>query len=292
MKLSFLDLLATPRESVELVSIAEALGYHRYWVGEHHNRTQCGNPLMLSAVMAAYTERIRLGTGATSLLLRSPYLIAEDARLLVGLFGDRLDLGVAPALESAPAVIDAIADGRSVSKHAYGDRMRELHGYLTGRVDDTHPLKGLGRKPGPPLWALGQGPTTVALAAELGLGLCISFHHGATIARAAEAIASYRAAFRPSEQFAEANAIAVISGFCSESPSLVERHRKASFIGTGSNYARTVDFFAGSAESTDLIRDAASKAGADEVMVLSLAFTDVARSNAAMLASLAKAWMD
>src|ERR1044072_183280 len=94
LRYSGLDVFRGPREPAERARRADALGFHRYWVGEHHTPTLCPNPLLLSAVLLGLTERIRIGTGAVGLLARSPLSIAEDVRLIRTLFGDRFDLGV------------------------------------------------------------------------------------------------------------------------------------------------------------------------------------------------------
>ncbi len=242
MRLSILD-FQTPAGAIELVQAADALGFHRYWIGEHHSQYQCANPLLLATVLAGLTRRVRLGTGGVCLSYANPFRVAEDARLAHYLFPERLDLGVAKGLGYEPALLAALtgaggaaggepgatgavsrggarsaAASGGVSGDPFETQATALHQYVTGRLPPGHPLAGtpLHLEPGPPVWILGTSPRSARLAAKLGAGFCISLHHSPAVEAARAAVAEYAASFSPSPEFPEPAAIAVVSGVCAD----------------------------------------------------------------------------
>ena len=87
------------RETIELAQITERLGYHRYWVAEHHGSASFAgsSPEVLISTIAAHTSRIRVGSGGVMLMHYSPLKVAENFRLLETLYPGRIDLGVGRA---------------------------------------------------------------------------------------------------------------------------------------------------------------------------------------------------
>src|SRR5699024_9718716 len=124
MKLSIVDLSHVPtggtavdamRNSVELAQKAEQLGYHRFWVAEHHANGEQGassNPEILIARIAALTSRIRVGSGTVLLNHYSPCKVAETFKLLHAMTPGRIDLGIGRA-NSGPMVDLALQRDRS-----------------------------------------------------------------------------------------------------------------------------------------------------------------------------------
>jgi luciferase family oxidoreductase group 1 len=219
MRLSILD-FQTPAGAIELVQRAEALGYHRYWLGEHHSAYQCANPLLLATVLAGLTQHIRLGSGGVCLRYCLPYRLAEDARLASYLFPARLDLGVTKGLRYEPAALqDALGGGGRLGAafdSSYEEQVTALHQYLTGRLPGGHPLAAMPPylEDGLPLWILGGSAASARLAARLGAGFCLSLHHDPDLERARAAVAEYGAAFAPSPEFPRPAVIAAVSGVC------------------------------------------------------------------------------
>ena len=84
------------RNTVELARAADRLGYHRFWVAEHHSDAALasGAPEVLMGAVAAATERIRVGSGGVQLLFYSPFKVAEQFNTLAALYPGRIDLGV------------------------------------------------------------------------------------------------------------------------------------------------------------------------------------------------------
>src|SRR6202171_1271695 len=90
---------AALHNSVDLARHTEALGYHRYWVAEHHGTPMlaCASPEVLIAAIAAATSRLRVGSGGVMLPHYSPLKVAETFSMLAGLYPNRIDLGIGRA---------------------------------------------------------------------------------------------------------------------------------------------------------------------------------------------------
>src|SRR3954452_23326195 len=119
--------------TLDLAKLADELGYHRYWVAEHH-----GGPMLASAApevligpIAQATERIRVGSGGVMLPHYSPFKVAEVFSILGGLYGDRIDLGVGRAPGTDAQTIFALQrDRRQLLPEDYRDQVAELLAYL------------------------------------------------------------------------------------------------------------------------------------------------------------------
>src|SRR5260370_11074623 len=94
------------RNSVDLARVADELGYHRYWLAEHHGTPAlaCASPEVLIAVIAAATTNLRVGSAGIILPHYSPLKVAETFRMLSGLFPRRIDLGIGRAPGTSPHV--------------------------------------------------------------------------------------------------------------------------------------------------------------------------------------------
>ena len=92
------------RNSVDLAQLADELGYHRYWVAEHHGTPglASASPEALIGPIAAATPRIRVGSGGVMLPHYSPFKVAESFSLLAGLFPGRIDLALGRARLAGP----------------------------------------------------------------------------------------------------------------------------------------------------------------------------------------------
>ncbi|AXK44363.1 MsnO8 family LLM class oxidoreductase [Brachybacterium saurashtrense] len=180
-------------DSVERAVAAERLGYHRFWVAEHHTvpGIASGAPAVLLAAIGQRTDRIRLGSGGVMLPNHRPLVVAEQFLMLEALTPGRVDLGLGRSLGFTAPVREAL--GRvEASTEQFATEVRELRALLEG----TAPLTARPVAPEPPpmfLLATGAG---LDLAARLGLGVVLggSVLHAADVA---ERVAAYRRAFRP-----------------------------------------------------------------------------------------------
>src|SRR5215207_4755076 len=163
--------------TLDLARLADELGYHRYWVAEHHGGPMLAGPApeVLIGPIAAATERIRVGSGGVMLPHYSPLKVAESFSLLSGLFPGRIDLGLGRAAGTDPMTTYALQrDRRQASPDDFPEQLAELLAYLEGTLPEDHPFARLGRSlPGrpeaPEPWLLGSSPQSAIWAAQLGL---------------------------------------------------------------------------------------------------------------------------
>ena len=186
------------RHSLDLARHAEALGYHRYWVAEHHNLP--GVAAAATAVVvghiAAGTRSIRVGSGGIMLPNHSPLVIAEQFGTLESLFPGRIDLGLGrapggdrPAARALRRDIDHPAD-------EFPQLLAELRGYfkpaVPGQLVRAVPGAGLDV----PVWLLSSSGFSARLAGLLGLPFAFAGQFAPQAMD--EALLAYRTAFRPS----------------------------------------------------------------------------------------------
>ncbi len=195
--------------------MADRLGYHRYWVAEHHGGGMLAGPApeVLIGPIASATERLRVGSGGVMLPHYSPLKVAESFSLLSWLFPRRIDLGIGRAAGTAPGTTHVLQrDRRQAPPDDFFDQLAELLAYLEDRFPDDHPLKRLTALPGlperPEPWLLGSSPQSAIWAGDLGLPYAfadfINSDGGVEIARI------YRERFADSERLpAPSTAVAV-----------------------------------------------------------------------------------
>lgn len=178
---------------------AESLGFHRYWVAEHHGMP--GIASAATAVVLAHigqaTSRIRIGAGGIMLPNHAPLLIAEQFGTLAALFPGRVDLGLGRAPGSDQRVAQAMRRTLTGGPDEFPRDVMELQAYFAG---DSR--LGFQATPGAgedvPLWILGSSLYGAQLAAALGLPYAFASHFAPGALD--EAIAIYRRDFRPSAQ--------------------------------------------------------------------------------------------
>ena len=165
------------RNTVDLARLADALGYHRYWVAEHHGGPMLAGPSpeVLIGPIAAVTAGIRVGSGGVMLPHYSPLKVAESFSLLAGLFPGRIDLALGRAAGTDPLTTFALQrDRRQAAPDDFPAQLGELLAYIEDRMPPDHPfaklastLPGLPHAPEP--WLLGSSAQSALWAAELGL---------------------------------------------------------------------------------------------------------------------------
>src|SRR5690349_19779878 len=143
LRLSVLDLSPVPSgrtaaealaNTIDLARHAEALGYARYWLAEHHNAAGLASPspeVMIGHVACA-TSRIRVGSGGVMLPNHAPLKVAETFRVLVALHGDRIDLGVGRAAGTDPKTALALRQSRELlGAEGFPEQLDELMTFLS-----------------------------------------------------------------------------------------------------------------------------------------------------------------
>lgn len=203
MKLSVLDQSpildgCTPAraiaETLALAQACEQMGYHRYWLAEHHSTRALADPCpeILVGRVAAATERIRVGTGGVLLPYYSALKVAEQFRMLETLFPGRIDLGIGRAPGSDQRTAHAVGGGRYPTAEEFPQQVVDLVGFLDGALPAGHPYARVVAQPAgegaPEVWLLGSSGYSGALAAHLGLRFSfahfISGHGGEGVMRA------------------------------------------------------------------------------------------------------------
>ena len=183
------------RDTVAFAAGVERLGYHRFWVSEHHGVPGVAGsaPTVLAAAVAAATSRIRVGTGGVMLPNHRPLVVAEQFGVLEALHPGRIDMGLGRSVGFTAGVREALGHGKEAADD-FGAQVRELLGFFTGAHPGVHAYPAEGLRVPPFLLATGSGAD---LAAELGLPLVIAPVRGE--GALAEAVTRYRDGFRPSE---------------------------------------------------------------------------------------------
>jgi luciferase family oxidoreductase group 1 len=180
------------RNTIDLARLTDALGYHRYWVAEHHGGAMLAGPSpeVLIGPIAAATRRIRVGSGGVMLPHYSPFKVAESFSVLAGLFGDRIDLGLGRAAGTDPMTSRALQRDRAAApRDDFPEQLAELLAYLEDDIPEGHPFARLAQLPGlpevPRPWLLGSSAQSAIWAAQLGLPYAFADFinpHGAEIA--------------------------------------------------------------------------------------------------------------
>ncbi|MFF3766439.1 LLM class flavin-dependent oxidoreductase [Streptomyces sp. NPDC001922] len=190
------------RDTVRFAQQAEALGYHRFWVSEHHSVPGVAGsaPTVLAAAVAAATSRIRVGTGGVMLPNHQPLVVAEQFGVLESLFPGRIDMGLGRSVGFTDGIRRALGRGKEDAED-FPARLAELLGYFTGEQTahpqvHARPAEGL-RVPAFVL-ATGAGADH---AAAFGLPLVIAAVRGEDAML--RTIDRYRERFRPSARSAE-----------------------------------------------------------------------------------------
>jgi len=188
--------------SVVLAQTAERLGYHRFWVAEHHGSGSFAGsaPEILIGHIAARTTRIRVGSGGVMLMHYSPLKVAEVFKVLGTLYPGRVDLGIGRAPGSDALTAAALAYGSKPGMEYFAARTADLLGFLHGTTPFTEALVPVRALPVPPVvpetWVLGSTPDGALLAAHFGLPFC--YAHFISQSGMDKAIEVYRRDFRPS----------------------------------------------------------------------------------------------
>ena len=207
MLYSLLDLAPVPegsdtgqaiRNSVALAQVAEAEGYTRYWLAEHHNMpgiASAATSVMIGHI-AGHTQTIRVGSGGIMLPNHSPLVIAEQFGTLAEIYPGRIDLGLGRAPGTDMNTARALRRNLQ-APDTFPQDVLELAAYL-GDVEEGQSLRaipGMGTKV--PIWILGSSLYGAQLAAHLGLPYAFASHFAP--GDLSEAREIYRRMFQPSE---------------------------------------------------------------------------------------------
>ncbi|WP_126975137.1 LLM class flavin-dependent oxidoreductase [Frigidibacter oleivorans] len=221
---SLLDLAPVPEGATvaealanvrDLARHAETLGYHRYWLAEHHNMTGIASAAtaVLIGHVAGATRTIRVGSGGIMLPNHAPLQVAEAFGTLAELYPGRIDLGLGRAPGTDGATMQALRRGMQPEDRFPGDVV-ELMQYMGAPQPGARivAVPGMGTKV--PVWILGSSLYGAQLAAYLGLPYAFASHFAP--AALDQAVEVYREGFRPSEQLERPHFMLAINVFAGE----------------------------------------------------------------------------
>ena len=229
--------------TIDLAQRCETLGYHRYWVAEHHSSPALAGsaPEILVGRLAAATNSMRIGSGGVMLTHYSAYKVAEQFRMLHALFPDRIDLGIGRAPGSDQTTAAALAKGPgALSAEHYPAQVTELAAFLTDCPNPAGPFRDVRATPhtldAPPMWLLASSEGSAGIAAHLGMPLVwahfIAFEDGRPI------VDAYRRSYKPSEAYPEPIVMLSTTAICADTEqeaafaaSSVQRWRAAGLQG-------------------------------------------------------------
>lgn len=218
-------------ETTALAQLADRLGYHRFWVSEHHNtHTLAGSaPEVLIAHLGNHTQRIRLGSGGVMLPHYSALKVAENFRLLETLFPGRIDLGLGRAPGGDRLTAYALNPHNKFEDKEFAEQLMDLQAYLRDdRVPETIHERVMAIPQAasvPTLWLLSSSGQSGLFAAHL--GAAFSFAQFINPKGGPAAVAQYRQRFRPSAELPEPEANMAIFVLCADTEEKARQLRAA-----------------------------------------------------------------
>lgn len=189
------------QHSVEIAKQAEQLGYHRFWLAEHHNsdRLASSAPEIVMAHIAAATEKIRVGSGGIMVMHYSALKVAEVFNTLSALTANRIDLGMGRAPGGDGATITAMAQGRYFRPDDQYDKITDILNLMDGTQPALREYQGVSVTPSnvdlAEAWLLGSTGNSALKAGELGIGYAFAQFFNGEASRAI--FDAYRHAFIP-----------------------------------------------------------------------------------------------
>ncbi len=225
-------------ETVALAQAAERLGYHRYWLAEHHDTPSLAGtaPESRVAPAAAATTTIRVGSGGVLLPYYSPLKVAEVFRMLDVLFPERIDLGIGRAAGTGSAAEAALlASGGASGDRYFANHLADLVTFLGAGFPggDDHPYAGVRAMPdgsgAPPVWLLGSSGQSGAAAAAFGLRY--AFAHFIKPEFGPQVVEGYRRRFRAGIPFGHGagslqapQTLVAVAVMCADTDEEAQRH--------------------------------------------------------------------
>ena len=212
------------RNSLDLAQHVEQLGYHRYWVAEHHNMPgiASSSPAVLLAHIASVTDTIRIGSGGVMLPNHAPLAVVEQFGMLEALHPGRVDLGIGRAPGTDALTAHALRRGNGVrGADDFPDQLDQIFGFFNDDFAPDHPYRTIHASPGrgyqPDVWLLGSSDYSARAAAALGLPFSFAYHFA--VDGLEIALDAYRSNFRPSLHLAEPYVMLGVNAVAAETES-------------------------------------------------------------------------
>jgi len=216
------------QETLQLAEIADRLGYHRYWLAEHHSSAALAgsSPEILIGQVAMRTAHLRVGSGGVMLSHYSPLKVAENFRMLETLFPGRIDLGIGRAPGSDQRTARALRQGLGhLGIEHFPEQVSDLIAFLNDHLSPEHPFAGVRAMPAgpttPEVWLLGSSDASALYAAHF--GAAFSFAHFISTEGGPEAMRGYREAFRPTATLTRPAGNVAVFALCADTEAEARR---------------------------------------------------------------------
>jgi len=215
------------QNTIDLARRADELGFHRYWIAEHHAMDVLASPApeVLLARVGGETTRIRQGSGGIMLPHYSAFKVAETFRVLHALYPGRIDLGIGRAPGGSPLESYALRRNRELSPDDFPEQLRELLAFLNKDFPADHRFRKVRLAPdmpgAPEVWLLGSSLWSAETAALFGLPY--NFAHFIDPNKTREAIGNYKESFRPAGFGEYPHAMVALGVICAETEAEAER---------------------------------------------------------------------
>ncbi|HCT28386.1 MAG TPA: alkane 1-monooxygenase [Stenotrophomonas sp.] len=217
------DTTAAFANMLELAQHADALGYRRYWLAEHHNMPGIASAAtaVLIGHVAGGTQRIRVGAGGIMLPNHSPLVIAEQFGTLEALLPGRVDLGLGRAPGTDMRTAGALRRNMEAGAENFPHDIMELKHLLGTPVENQAILAVPGTEANVPIWLLGSSLYSAHLAAALGLPYAFASHFAPDMLL--DAIAIYRERFQPSADLDKPYVMVGVMGVAADTDAEAEK---------------------------------------------------------------------
>lgn len=242
------------KNSVEVAQKAEELGYHRFWLAEHHNMVSIASSatVVLMGHIAAKTNTIRVGSGGIMLPNHSPLLVAEQLGTLGNLFPNRIDLGLGRAPGTDQVTAHAIRSDRMQSVHNFPNEVSEIQGYFENTSSATKVRATVAEGVNVPIYILGSSTDSAHLAAQKGLPYVFASHFAP--AQLHKALAIYHNEFQPSKYLDKPYTIAGINVIAAATSEEAERRSTSMYRMMLGVLTQQLDYMRAPIEMNDDIR--------------------------------------
>ncbi|MBA4532888.1 MULTISPECIES: LLM class flavin-dependent oxidoreductase [Brevibacillus] len=203
-------------QTTELAQYVDEIGYHRYWVSEHHHSEALAgsSPEVLIAYLAAKTKRIRVGSGGVMLPHYSAYKVAENFNVLSALAPGRIDVGIGRAPGGMPLSTRALQDLQARDIDTFPEQVQHLTSYIDDKWSEKQPLPGLKATPvpshKPEIWMLGSSDNSGIVAGQLGLPYAFAHFINSQPGAMDQAISHYLRTFTASSRLMQPKVLAAM----------------------------------------------------------------------------------
>ncbi|SFZ91603.1 luciferase family oxidoreductase, group 1 [Flaviramulus basaltis] len=213
----------TFNNALELAQNAEAFGYTRYWLAEHHNAPNIGSSAtsVLIGYVAEGTNTLHIGSGGIMLPNHSPLIIAEQFGTLASLYPNRIDLGLGRAPGTDRETAQAIRSDFMQAAHSFPNELEKIETYFSTNNASSKVRATVAEGVEVPIYILGSSTDSAHLAAKKGLPYAFASHFATT--HLWEAIDIYRDEFKPSKDLEKPYVMAGINIIIAETDEEAER---------------------------------------------------------------------